>query len=180
MLGGGYSARLNEEIRIKRGLSYGAGSRIAEHRDTGLFMASAQTKNESADAVAALLLAEIDKLRADPAPPAELDARKATLTGEFGRTAATSEGLGGLLAGDAVEGVGLDEVGRYIARINAVGGGAERDAARQVVDPATADVVAVGDAKLFLPALKARFGTVEVVAADKLDFDAPGLGAVKR
>ena len=26
MLGGGYSARLNQEIRIKRGLSYGASS----------------------------------------------------------------------------------------------------------------------------------------------------------
>ena len=29
LLGGGYSSRLNQEIRIKRGLSYGAGSGFA-------------------------------------------------------------------------------------------------------------------------------------------------------
>ena len=40
LLGGGYSSRLNQEIRIKRGLSYGAGSASAFRRDAGPFMAS--------------------------------------------------------------------------------------------------------------------------------------------
>ena len=35
VLGGGYSARLNEDIRIKRGLSYGADSSLAARRDAG-------------------------------------------------------------------------------------------------------------------------------------------------
>ena len=37
MLGGGYSARLNEEVRVKRGLSYGAGSSLTPHRTLGAF-----------------------------------------------------------------------------------------------------------------------------------------------
>ena len=48
ILGGGFSSRLNQEIRIKRGLSYGAGSSFDLRRDTGPFTATAQTKNESA------------------------------------------------------------------------------------------------------------------------------------
>jgi len=178
VLGGGYSARLNEEVRVKRGLSYGSGSQLAARREAGLFLASAQTKNESADEVAGLLLAEIDKLAAAPAAPGELDARKSTLTGEFGRSAATGDGLGRLLATDAVEDIAPGDVDRYIARTEAVTPAQEQAAAKRLVDPATADVVVVGDAKAFLPALKTRFGTVDVVEADKLDLDAPDLGAV--
>jgi zinc protease len=44
----GYSGRLNQEIRIKRGLSYGAGSALDARRSVGPFAASAQTKNQSA------------------------------------------------------------------------------------------------------------------------------------
>ncbi|HZI88070.1 MAG TPA: pitrilysin family protein, partial [Pyrinomonadaceae bacterium] len=43
----GYSGRLNQEIRIKRGLSYGASSRLETRREAGPFVASAQTKNTS-------------------------------------------------------------------------------------------------------------------------------------
>src|ERR1044072_952744 len=42
----GYSGRLNQEIRIKRGLSYGAGSQLDTRRDVGPFGASAQTTTE--------------------------------------------------------------------------------------------------------------------------------------
>ena len=178
VLGGGYSARLNEEVRVKRGLSYGAGSALAARREAGLFEASAQTRNESADEVAGLLLAEIGKLGSAPASTAELDARKSTLTGEFGRNAATGDGLGRLLAQDVVENIPPQDVDRYIARTEAVTPDQAKAAAARLVDPAQADVIVVGDAKLFLPALKKRFGTVDVVAADKLDLDAPDLGAV--
>jgi zinc protease len=178
VLGGGYSARLNEEVRVKRGLSYGSGSQLAARREAGLFEASAQTKNESADEVAGLLLAEIGKLDAAPASSAELDARKSTLTGEFGRAAATGEGMSRLLAQDVVEDIAPQDVDHYIARTEAVTPAQAQAAAARLVDPAKADVIIVGDAKLFLPALKKRFGTVDVVAADKLDLDAPNLGAV--
>ena len=180
VLGGGYSARLNEEIRIKRGLSYGAGSQVTARRSSGIFIASAQTKNQSADEVAGLVLSEIDKLSHEPPQASELEARKAALTGQYGRSVATASGLGNILSAYAVQGIPLEEVAHHIAKIDAVTSDAERAAAGKVVDPATADIVVIGDAKLFLDALKKRFGAVEVVEADKLNLDAPGLGAVTR
>ena len=108
---------------------------------------------------------------------AELDARKASLTGEYGRAAATGGGLGQILSADAVKGVPLGEIAHHIDLIDAVDAVQARAAVAKLVDPTAADVVVVGDAKLFLPALKARFGAVQIVPADKLDFDAPDLGA---
>ncbi|HEX6178742.1 MAG TPA: pitrilysin family protein, partial [Thermoanaerobaculia bacterium] len=62
VLGGGYSSRLNQEIRIKRGLSYGAGSTFELRREEGPFTAWTQTKNESADEVASLIIDEMNRL----------------------------------------------------------------------------------------------------------------------
>ena len=39
VLGGGFSSRLNQEIRIKRGLAYGAGSSLQAGRDPGAIAA---------------------------------------------------------------------------------------------------------------------------------------------
>src|SRR5215218_7583072 len=77
----GYSGRLNQEIRIKRGLSYGAGSSLDARRDVGPFVALAQTKNESGAQVADLLLGEITRLSASPPTDVELTPRKAVLVG---------------------------------------------------------------------------------------------------
>jgi zinc protease len=172
VLGGGYSARLNEEIRVKRGLSYGAGSNVQARRGTGRFYASAQTRNDAADEVAGLMLDQVGRLGADPAPASELEARKAALTGEFGRSAATSLGLAGYLSRYAAYGVDPADVDRFSALTEAVSPGEARDAAAKVVDPASVSVVVVGDAKQFLPALRKRFPQLEVVQASALDLDA--------
>jgi zinc protease len=173
VLGGGYSARLNEEIRVKRGLSYGAGSSVEARRDAGRFYAYAQTRNDAADQVAGLMLEEVGKLSAAPATTAELDARKAALTGEFGRDAATSLGLAGYLSRYAAYGVPPSEVDQFAARTQGVTAAEAQAAAAQVVDPAKASLVVVGDAKQFLPALRQRFPDLQVIEASALDLSAP-------
>ena len=81
----GYSGRLNQEIRIKRGLSYGAGSQLDTRRNVGPFVASAQTKNQSAAQVVDLLLGEVSRLATEPVPDIELNPRKAVVVGNFAR-----------------------------------------------------------------------------------------------
>lgn len=175
VLGGGYSARLNQEIRIKRGLSYGASARLSPARTTGAFRAAAQTKNESAAEVLDLIRAEMGRLAAEPASNAELAARKSVLIGAFGRELATADGLAGVLGNLALYGVSLDEVGRYTARVEAVTAQEVQAFARTVLDPAQASVIVAGDAAAFAPALKARLPALEVIPADRLDLDSPTL-----
>src|SRR5690606_24536965 len=98
LMGGGFSARLNQEIRIERGLSYGARSSLGARQDEGVLVASAQTRNDAAVEVAGLILAEIARLSQTTATADELAPRKATLIGDYGRSLETVDGLGALVA----------------------------------------------------------------------------------
>ena len=90
-LGTGFVSRLNREIRIKRGLSYGARSAIDSRRSGGSFVASAQTKNPSAAEVAGLLQSELKRLGTEPVQGEELKSRQAVLTGGYARNLETNE-----------------------------------------------------------------------------------------
>lgn len=174
VLGGGYSSRLNLEIRIKRGLSYGAGSDFELRRDVGPFTASTQTKNESAAEVAGLIVDEIDKLGTAAVPDTELGPRKAALIGGFGRALETTSGIVNRVAGLALHGLSLDEIDRYVSRVQAVSASdVQQFAAAHLAGPPS--VVIVGDAKAFIEPLKKRFGNVEVIPADQVDINAAAL-----
>jgi zinc protease len=175
VLGGGYSARLNQEIRVKRGLSYGASSRMSANRTTGVIRASAQTKNESAVQVLGLMEQQMKGLAATPPPAAELTARKSALVGGYGRSLATSEGLAGILGGLALYDVPLDEIGRYTSRVEAVAPTQVQGFAARMLNPTQASVVIVGDAKSFLTPLKAARPKLQVIPASALDLDSPTL-----
>jgi zinc protease len=175
VLGGGYSARLNFEIRIKRGLSYGAGSGLAARRDVGPFTASAQTKNESGAEVAQLIMAELNRLAADPVPEAELTPRKATLIGEFSRDLETTGGLVDQVGNRALYGLSLSEINSYINSVQAVTAADVQRFAAAHLNPKTANIVIVGNASLFADALRKQYANVEVIPFAELDLNSPGL-----
>ena len=85
--------RLNWEIRVKRGLSYGAGSALTRGVGPGPLSFSA-TKNESGAEVAALALDEV-KLATGDVAETELKPRKASLIGGFARGLETNNGVVG-------------------------------------------------------------------------------------
>lgn len=167
----GYSGRLNQEIRIKRGLSYGAGSQLDTRRDVGPFVASAQTKNESGAQVADLLLGEIGRLSSAPPAEVELTPRKAVLIGTFSRNLETAGGLVGQIASLALHGLGLDEINRYINNVQAIGTADVQKFAGGRLDAKTSNIIIVGNAKLFLPELQKKYPNVEVIPVTELDLN---------
>lgn len=177
VLGGGFSSRLNAEIRIRRGLSYGAGSRMDARRDGGLLLASAQTRNETAAEVAGLLQGEFDRLIATPVPAGELAARKATLIGEFSRAVETTAGLNSVVAALVVAGLPTSGIGQRIPELSAVtAADVQRFAAAQL---ATADrrLVIAGEADRFRAALERTVAGgaqgVVTIGQRQLDLDSP-------
>ena len=175
VLGGGYSARLNEEIRVKRGLSYGAGSRLEFRHAPGILLASAQTKNGSAVEVASRIEAEMRRLCDEPVGVAELDARKAALIGEFGRSAETTEGVSSLLGQMALLGAPLDGLAQYVERVQAVTPDAVRQVSQALLDPGSASIIVVGDGRQFVDGLKKAYPKTEVIPVAALDLDSPTL-----
>lgn len=167
----GYSGRLNQEIRIKRGLSYGAGSQLDTRRDVGPFVASAQTKNESGAQVADLLLGEISRLSSAPPADVELTPRKAVLIGGFSRNLETVNGLVSQVASLALYGLSLDEINRYINNVQAITTADVQKFAGTRLDAKTSNIIIVGNAKLFLPELQKKYPNVEVIPMTELDLN---------
>ena len=171
VLGVGFSSRLNQEIRIKRGLAYGAGSGVYAGRLPGGTFARTQTKNPTAADVVGLIEAEMTRLGTTAAPVAELDTRKAVLVGNFGRMIETTAGTAGIIGGYVIQNVPLGELARYTAKVEGVTPAAARAAAAALLDPKGASIVVVGDAKQFLAPLRAKYPNVEVIPESDLDLD---------
>ena len=155
VLGQGYSSRMNQEIRIRRGLSYGAGSSFDTRRSGGLLLASAQTKNESAAEVLQLLHAQLDSLLQAPVPADELAARKATIIGNLSRSVETTAGLAGQVSALVTAGLPPDALRGRIAALSAVDAAAVQRYARQHFGPDQRRAVVAGDAAQFEAALRA-------------------------
>lgn len=175
VMGGGFSARLSQEIRIKRGLSYGAYSNLSTREDEGLLSASAQTRNDAVPQVAELILGEIARLSATEATEAELAPRKATLIGSFGRSLETVDGLGGLVANLALYGLPLSDLASYDDDVTAVTPAQIQAAAAEHLPAANASLVIVGDASVFIEALRAKYPNVEVIPLTDLNIDSATL-----
>lgn len=167
----GYSGRLNQEIRIKRGLSYGAGSTLDTRREVGPFLASAQTKNQSAPEVAGLLLSEIDRLSSAAVPDLELTPRKAVVVGNFARNLETASGLVAQVSALALYGISLDEINRYITNVQGITASDVQKFAGGHLAAGNASIIVVGNAKEFLPALRKQFPQVEVIPVAEMDLN---------
>jgi zinc protease len=175
LLGGGYSSRLNQEIRIKRGLSYGAGSSFTWRQGNTNFGTRTQTKNESAAEVAELVLAEIKRLAETNAIETELNPRRMVLTGGFGRNLETTGGLTGALAELYSFGIPTSELNKYMSSVSGVSPANVKDfAARYLYG---GDIVIVGDYSVFKDDLAKRFPNmkIDVIKVDDLNIESPTL-----
>ncbi|MGQ0540580.1 MAG: M16 family metallopeptidase, partial [Blastocatellia bacterium] len=175
LLGGGYSSRLTQEIRIKRGLSYGAGSSFAWRGWKTNFGARTQTKNESAAEVAQLIIAEIKRLAETDPTDAELLPRKSVLTGGFGRNLETTQGLAGALADLYSFGISTNELNSYMPNVNGVKNGELKSFAS--TNFFEGDVIIVGDYAKFKDDLAKRFPEmkIDLIKAEELDITKPNL-----
>jgi zinc protease len=173
-LGNGFVSRLNREIRIKRGLSYGAVSSIDPRREQGPFVASAQTKNESAVEVARLMESELERLVREPVKGEELKSRQAVLTGRYARELETNRGFVSEISDLATYDLPLDTLDKYIPAIDAVTSeGVTAFAKRYLAEPIS--LIIVGKAGEFTGPLKKDFPEAKVIEQKDLDLDAARL-----
>jgi zinc protease len=171
VLGGGYSSRLNQEVRIKRGLSYAVHSRIEARGRNGLFQATLQTKNESAAEVVALLRAELDRVMQAPVPADELASRKLSLIGGFSRSVETTAGLASAIRSLVVTERSPGELKTRIASIEAVGPTDVQRYATAHFGASGRRLAVAGVAERFADALKVEAPGLVVIGQQQLDLE---------
>lgn len=169
VLGGGSSGRLFDEVRTKRALSYGAYSGFGSRAGESVLTASAQTKNETATEVAEIFLNEFERLGSEPLTEDLLEKRRLYLGGSYARSLETSSGFNGIVAGLMQQGIEPAEAAKLAERLSSVTAEEASAIASDLVDPAKASVIIVGDAEQFVDKLRELRPDVEVISADDLD-----------
>ena len=81
--GGGFQSRMMDEIRDKRGLSYGAYSYFLPMQQTGPFISSLSTKNEKVEEAFTVSKEVIDDFLKTGPTDKELELAKKNITGGF-------------------------------------------------------------------------------------------------
>ena len=93
ILGDGFTSRLVEEIRVKRSLTYGARSSFQMQRQSGKFVISTFTKNETVGEVIQIILDELKKLKSSGVSDWEITKAKNYIIGELSRNLQSPEGF---------------------------------------------------------------------------------------
>ena len=119
LFGGRFTSVLNTELRIKSGLTYGAGSSFAELKAKGPFAINTYTRNASTEKAIDLTLAALARLHEQGISEGELASAKSYLKGQFPPEIETSNQLAGVLADLAFHGLDEREINTYYAKIDA-------------------------------------------------------------
>ncbi|MCU0987677.1 MAG: insulinase family protein [Acetobacteraceae bacterium] len=142
--GGGFSSRLTEEIREKRGLTYGIFTQIAPFRGRSLVLGGVSTENPRFGETLSLLKSEWARM-AEAGPTAEEVANaKAFLTGSFPLGFTSTGQIASTLVALQSLGRRPDWLAGRIGRIEAVTATDATRAARRLLDPAALSVSVVG------------------------------------
>jgi zinc protease len=175
VLGGGFGARLNTEIRVKRGLSYGASAGNDMQPPGGVLLASAQTQHTTAAEVLGLMRSEISRLGQTAPPPEEVAARAATMVGSFGRQIETTAGLAATVLSQVERGRPPNDVQRFAPEVLAVTPAQVQDFAARHWGAKDLRSVVVGDLNAAGNSLKALDSQALVLKATQLDLEAARL-----
>jgi len=111
--GGGFAARLFEEIRNKRGLAYSVASYFDPRKYPGSFQIALQTRNASAGKAMGTALKEMKKIRRKFVKRKELEGAKKYLIGSFPMRMDTQEKLARFLGQVEYYGLGLNYPDQY-------------------------------------------------------------------
>lgn len=142
--GGGFSSRLTEEVREKRGLTYSVYSYLAPYDRTALIAAGVSSANARIGEAVEVIKAEWARMRDEGATEEELEAAKRYLTGAYPLRFDSNGKIAGQLAGLMSEGFGPDYIENRNALIEAVTLDDISRVAKRLLDPARLKVVVVG------------------------------------
>jgi zinc protease len=146
--GGGFSSRLMEEIRNKRGLAYSVYSFFDPGKLPGSFQVGLQTKNVSAREAISLAREEMKRMQKEPVSEKEIEGARKYLIGSFPMRMDTQGKLVNFLLQMEYYGLGLDYPEKYPRLIQSVSREDVLRVARKYLHPENCILVVVANQKM--------------------------------
>ncbi len=143
--GGGFSSRLMEEVREKRGLAYSVYSYLYPLEHSALFLGGVATKNAAIQKSLAVIRQVLTDLKENGPTEAELEDAKRYLTGSYALRFDSSDKIANQLLWIQVEKLGIDYVDRRNGLIEAVTLADVRKVAKRLLRPEALIVTIAGN-----------------------------------
>lgn len=142
--GGGFNSRLMNEVRDRRGLAYGASSRLSYYAKGGLFTASVATMNERVAESISIMRAQFASMAKDGVTERELTEAKQFLVGSLALTLDSTASIAGLLHQMQVDNLSPDHLTRRKELLEKVTADDVRRVARRLLREDALTIVVVG------------------------------------
>ena len=142
--GGGFTSRLMEEVREKRGLTYGVSSDFSPGLDRGAFVIGLQTRPDQAAEALKVSQDVLRKFIAEGPTEKELKAAKDNLIGGFALRIDSNRKLLGNVSNIAWNGLPLDYLEHWTDRIQALSTKDVKEAMQRMVQPERMVTVILG------------------------------------
>lgn len=143
--GGGFTSRLYQEVRDKRGLAYSVRTSLVPLAHAGLIVGSAGTANERAGETIEVVRDQWRRMAEEGATAEEIADAKTYLVGSFPLRFTSNGSIAGILAAMQIYDLGID----YLDRRNALMEGVTLDdvnrVAEDVLDPSALTMIVVGE-----------------------------------
>ena len=120
VFGNGFTSRLVDELRVKRSLTYGAGSGFPNNLYGGTYIISTFTKNQTLGETVDVVLDELRKYREKGATADEVKKARNYLSGEFARSLQAPEALASNVTSVELYGFPSDYLDTYIEKLKSV------------------------------------------------------------
>jgi zinc protease len=118
--GGGFSSRLMEEVREKRGLAYSVHSNLFPYQHGAVFVGNVATKNEAVGQSLDVIESELKRMAEQGPTEDELADAKSYLTGAYALRFESSSSIANQLLWIQIEELGIDYVNRRNELLEAV------------------------------------------------------------
>ncbi|MBI1262039.1 MAG: insulinase family protein [Rhizobiales bacterium] len=146
--GGGFSSRLTEEVREKRGLAYSVGTNLNPLDHAASIVGSVGTQNARMGQSLAVIKAELARMAKDGLSEKELADAKTFLTGSYPLRFASNDDIASQLLGIQIENLGIDYVDKRNGLIEAVTQADTARVAARLLKPDIMIVTVVGQPDL--------------------------------
>jgi len=162
ILGGGFSSRVNINLREAKGYTYGASAGARLNRAGGAIVGGADVRNEVTGASLTEFLGEYKRIGSELVPAKEMEMNKRYVAGGYLISNQQQRAVANTLAANWLVGLPAEFLGEYVPRIQKVTPEQVREVAKKYYAPEQQSIVVVGDQKAVGEQLKA-FGEFTVM-----------------
>jgi zinc protease len=168
IFGGGFNSRLSTEVRIRKGLTYGANSSFDTRRQGGSFVASTSTRTEATVDATRLIVDLLQQMSTGSVTKEELDFARDYMAGVFPIQTEIAEQIAGRVLTVLHYGLPADYNDTYQQKVLAVDASDVQVMAGKYFSADSLDLVLVGNVGAFRDALKKEFPNARY---EELPFD---------